>query len=180
MLKLFAAPLLLGLALAAPAAAGEAQDRLFAVGVLDAVPTGGRLVFAHERAGSFDAARLPKIEDGAIELAVVADENGGREAELTLASDGPKSGRSGGCRPAPGIRSCSSSSRPPRATSRCLPAAARSTSATACARRWARRTVPSRWCWTGQARRASFSASARSRTTATATGSGRSPGSRSA
>ena len=78
--------LLLGLT--QPSAAGEAQDRLFAVGVLDGVATGHRLVFDHQRRGSFDAAVLPPIEDGEIEVALASGGSGGRVAEVTLREGG--------------------------------------------------------------------------------------------
>ena len=73
-------------------AAGEAQDRLFAVGVLDGVATGERLVFTHVRAGSFDTALLPAIPDGEIEVAIAPAEAGRREARVTLREDGQQRG----------------------------------------------------------------------------------------
>jgi hypothetical protein len=78
----------LGLLAATPGNSGEAQDRLFAVGVLDEVATGQRLVFGHARTGSFDAGRLPRVEDSAIEVEIAAREGGGREALVTLAETG--------------------------------------------------------------------------------------------
>lgn len=80
--------LLVCLALAPPAVAGEAQDRLFATGVLDDVATGQRLLFAHERTGSLQAAGLPPIEGGVIALALAAADTGGRQARLTLTDAG--------------------------------------------------------------------------------------------
>ena len=76
------------MALAGPLAAGEVQDRLFSVGVLDEVPTGAHLVFAHTRAGSYDATQRPAIADGEVDVAIVEGERG-RAAELTL-TDGDK------------------------------------------------------------------------------------------
>jgi hypothetical protein len=76
--------LLLCLALLRPVAAGEAQDRLFATGVLDGTATGQRLFFAHERGGSFDTRQLPPIAGGEIELAIVPGETGERQADVTL------------------------------------------------------------------------------------------------
>jgi hypothetical protein len=71
------------LALAAPARAGEAQDRLFAGGVLDALPTGTHLVFSHTR-DSADA-RLPAVTG---ELDVGLAGTGARSAEVTLSEAG--------------------------------------------------------------------------------------------
>jgi hypothetical protein len=75
-----------GLAAAAPAPAraGEAQDRLFAVGVLDAVPTGAHLLYRHERAGDFPPDTLAPVEGGEIDVALVAGDGGRREAEVRL------------------------------------------------------------------------------------------------
>jgi hypothetical protein len=81
------AALVLALALAAPAVAGEAQDRLFAVGLLEAVPTGAHLVYSHSRGGSYDTARLPAIAEGEVEV-VIAEGERGRTAELTLREGG--------------------------------------------------------------------------------------------
>ena len=87
-LLLLAAALAAG-ALATPAGAGEAQDRLFAVGVLDAVPTGQTLVFDHTRTGTFDQKQLTPIPDGRIELTLAERaEATGREARVTLAAAG--------------------------------------------------------------------------------------------
>ena len=66
----------LACALAAPVGAGEAQDQLFARGVLDGVETGERLVYAFEREGAAAAAA-----GGQIELALAAGADG-REAVL--------------------------------------------------------------------------------------------------
>ena len=75
------------LALAAPLHAGEAQERLFAPGVLDQVPTGAHLVFRHTREGSFDTARLPAIADGKLDLGL-AEADGRRAAQVTLSDAG--------------------------------------------------------------------------------------------
>jgi hypothetical protein len=79
------AVLLAAFLLATPAAGGEAQDRLFAPGALDAVPAGAHLVFSHTRTGSFDTARLPAIPDGALDLGMAPD---ARAAEITLTEGG--------------------------------------------------------------------------------------------
>lgn len=86
-----AAALLLGLSLEGPLGAGEAQDRLFATGVLEPVPTGQRLIFGHARGGTFDSTRLSPIVAGemAVTLAETASGTGGREARAT-ARDGPR------------------------------------------------------------------------------------------
>lgn len=77
--------LLAGMALDGPAFAGQAQDRLFAAGVLDPVPTGQRLVFGHTRSGTFDGAILPQIPDGEMAVTIAESESGsgGREARVT-------------------------------------------------------------------------------------------------
>jgi hypothetical protein len=74
---------------AAPqASAGEAQDRIFALGVLDEVATGERLVYGHRRAGSVaDAGAVPPIVDGEVTIALTDSEaTDGRDAEVTLRS----------------------------------------------------------------------------------------------
>lgn len=74
------------LAFAGPIAAGEAQDRLFALGALDAVATGDRLLFDHVRSGA--AVRPPAlapVEEGIVEVALRPSERGeGREAVVSL------------------------------------------------------------------------------------------------
>jgi hypothetical protein len=75
--------LALALAAAAPAGAGEAQDRLFATGMLDAVPTGARLVYAHARATDAPAETLAPITDGSVAIALAAVPEG-RAALVTL------------------------------------------------------------------------------------------------
>lgn len=77
----------LTLAGAAPllATAGEAQDRLFALGVLDAVETGRKLVYSHARTGSVAAAAAaPGIADGRVEVLLIPVGEDGRNAEVTL------------------------------------------------------------------------------------------------
>jgi hypothetical protein len=80
-----ALPAVLAFALAAtaPAAAGEAQDRLFALGMLDAVPTGARLVYSHERATAAPAEALAPLPDGSVAIALAAGPEG-RTAVVTL------------------------------------------------------------------------------------------------
>ncbi len=68
--------------------AGEAQDQLFAVGVLDSVPTGQRLVFERERGGVFDTTRLPAIADGEIAVTLTATDSGSRTAVVSTRDDG--------------------------------------------------------------------------------------------
>lgn len=81
---------LLGLAQAA--AAGEAQDRLFAVGVLEGVATGQSLIYSHERSGQFDTSVLPLIEGGEIAVLLAPGDAGrgpeGRVAQVTLREAG--------------------------------------------------------------------------------------------
>jgi hypothetical protein len=68
--------------------AGEAQDRLFAVGVLDGVPTGRSLVFARERSGEFDTTRLPALADAEIAVTLAAADPSGRKAVVSTRDDG--------------------------------------------------------------------------------------------
>ncbi len=78
---------ILAIALAAGAAdAGEAQDRLFATGLLDSVETGHRLVFAHQRSGSAVVGpALAPIENGRVEILLAPSEvSDGRSAEVSL------------------------------------------------------------------------------------------------
>jgi hypothetical protein len=75
---------LLCLALLRPVAADEAQDRLFATGVLDGIATGQRLYFAHERGGNFDTGQLAPIAGGEIELALVPGDTGERQADVNV------------------------------------------------------------------------------------------------
>lgn len=85
-LRSVASAILAGIVLAAPLAAGEAQDQLFELGVLDAVTTGQSLSYAHARAGTAaDPNVLRPITDGDVELRIVDDiETGGRDALVTL------------------------------------------------------------------------------------------------
>jgi hypothetical protein len=76
------------LGLAPPLVAGEAQDKLFTVGALGEVAVGQRLVFDHQRAGTFDATALPPIEDGEIVVALEQSETGDRVARVTLSEAG--------------------------------------------------------------------------------------------
>lgn len=64
--------------------AGEAQDRLFAIGVLEGVETGQRLVYGYDRAVGVASAELPVIEDGKVEMTIVAPETGSREVRVTI------------------------------------------------------------------------------------------------
>jgi len=70
------------------ASAGEAQDRIFALGVFDEVATGERLHYDHTRAGSVaQAGAVQPIEDGEVVISLVDSEvTDGRDAEVTLRS----------------------------------------------------------------------------------------------
>lgn len=69
----------------ASALAGEAQDKIFRVGLLGGVEVGQTLIFARERAGA-DAAS-PPIDDGEIKVAVI-EEAGQRIAQMELRAPG--------------------------------------------------------------------------------------------
>ena len=73
---------------AGSAGAGEAQDRLFAVGLLGEVAAGERLIYGHDRGGRLAGPAVPPIEDGTVELAVVPGADGRREARIELTSEG--------------------------------------------------------------------------------------------
>ena len=88
MRRLSAAVMLAIFAAVGPLHAGDAQERLFAVGILDAVPTGQRLIFRQELNGSFDAGTLPPIEDGELAVTLTDAQAGGREAMVTQREDG--------------------------------------------------------------------------------------------
>jgi hypothetical protein len=77
------------LALALPLAAGEAQDRVFATGVLDAIPEGQSILFEHARSGTFDPAAVPLIEDGEMVVEIDTSDAGMRQAIVTLREAGP-------------------------------------------------------------------------------------------
>lgn len=79
---LFAVALLL--AAAPDTQAATAQDRIFAVALLDAVPTGEDLVYDHDRAVAFVSERLPAIAGGRLELALVESAEGKREARVAF------------------------------------------------------------------------------------------------
>lgn len=81
--RVAAAAGLLAAAIATEAASGEAQDRLFAEGVLDGVVSGRELIFRHERSGGYPGERPAKIADGEIAVALTAGEEG-RRAEVRL------------------------------------------------------------------------------------------------
>jgi hypothetical protein len=68
------------------ALAGEAQDRLFALGALKGVETGETLVYDYAREGSFSADNLPKVDHGQARL-TLKDENGTRTAVAVLRDD---------------------------------------------------------------------------------------------
>lgn len=71
-------------ALATLAQAGEAQDRLFATGVLDAVAPDTRLVYDYTRQGQFESPAVEPIADGSLTLAIVDAAEDGRAAQVTL------------------------------------------------------------------------------------------------
>ncbi|TVP69801.1 MAG: hypothetical protein EA339_14095 [Rhodobacteraceae bacterium] len=79
----------LGLTLAeAPAQAGEAQEQIFATGVLDAIALDEHLVYRHDRQVGFSDERMRALENGRVELTMALDESGAREALVVLTEDG--------------------------------------------------------------------------------------------
>jgi hypothetical protein len=63
--------------------AGVAQDRIFALSVLEDVATGEVIVFDHRREVRVEAEALPPIADGRVEIMLV-EEDGRRQALVTL------------------------------------------------------------------------------------------------
>ena len=76
-------------ALGTAAAAGEAQDRLFAVGVLGSVETGQELVYGFERLGDFPPDKISAVTQGKARLDMRLDADGKREAIIAL-NDGKR------------------------------------------------------------------------------------------
>ncbi|MER2510581.1 MAG: hypothetical protein ABTQ27_17770, partial [Amaricoccus sp.] len=71
------------------AVAGEAQDRLFALGVLDSVETGQELVYGFERRGDFPPDKLSAVTDGVARLDMRAGADGKRAVVVAL-NDGAR------------------------------------------------------------------------------------------
>ncbi len=83
--------LVLALALAGTAAvAGEAQDRLFALGALKDVPTGNTLVYDFTREGAFPDDKLGKVTHGEARLSLVAGAEPEARAAVVLLRDDEK------------------------------------------------------------------------------------------
>ncbi|TPE52148.1 hypothetical protein [Amaricoccus solimangrovi] len=76
--------------LARGALAGEAQDRLFALGALDEVRTGETLVYDFSREGAYSGDKLDKIAHGEARLTVEPGEEAGKRAAVALVRDGDK------------------------------------------------------------------------------------------
>lgn len=64
--------------------AGEAQDKLFALGALKDLGTGEVLVYDFARTGAFPTDKLPVVEQGAARLEMRAAAAGGREVIVAL------------------------------------------------------------------------------------------------
>lgn len=77
----------LSLTTAGTVSAGEAQDRIFRVGLLDPIETGISLVYRHERAGKLAVGSVPAIPEGSIELEI-SEREGGRAATVELIEGG--------------------------------------------------------------------------------------------
>ena len=90
---LVAAILAIAATVIAPARAGEAQDRIFRVGLLDGIEVGETLVFARERAGIDGAEAAPPIEDGEIGVAVIEETDGRRLAQVEVRTPGQATSR---------------------------------------------------------------------------------------
>ncbi len=71
------------------ALAGEAQDRLFALGVLKPLATGEELVYGFERKGDFPPGKLSVVSDGVARLDMRAGADGKREVVVAL-NDGAR------------------------------------------------------------------------------------------
>ncbi len=81
-----AAALALGLA-GGGAFAGAAQDRIFALAVLDDIPIGDQIVFDHAREVGVATDRLQEIADGRVEISLFESEDGRRQAQVTFFDD---------------------------------------------------------------------------------------------
>lgn len=79
----FAAAVAAALLLAGPTDAGEAQDKIFRLGLLQGVETGETLVFDRTRGGSLTTEGVPAIDGGSLEVSLLAGEDG-REARIDL------------------------------------------------------------------------------------------------
>lgn len=79
--------------LGAPVVAGEAQEQIFRVNLLEEVKTGDSVTFSRTRVGSVTSDALPAIDSGAIEVAVVEGADG-REALVELRSGDQPTSRS--------------------------------------------------------------------------------------
>ena len=75
---------------AGAAAAGEAQDRLFALQALSKVETGETLVYDFLRGGAYPDAKLPKIANGEARLTLTAAPEGQTRGAVALLRDGDK------------------------------------------------------------------------------------------
>ena len=82
--------LVLALALGGAAEAGEAQDRLFALGALGDVATGTTLVYDFTRTGDYPEDKLGKIAHGEARLSVEAGGEGGARTAVALLRDDEK------------------------------------------------------------------------------------------
>lgn len=71
---------------APPALAGQAQDRLFALGALNGVATGQTLVYDYARSGSFTEKELAPVSHGEARL-TLREDAGARTAVATLRDD---------------------------------------------------------------------------------------------
>ncbi len=74
--------------LAGPGLAGEAQDRIFAMGALHTVENGSVLVYDYDREGSFPTDKMPVIDAGHARLEMTRAADG--TPEVTVALDDTK------------------------------------------------------------------------------------------
>jgi len=70
------------------AAAGQASDRLFAEGVLQAIAPGTELIYGHIREGAEEDDRVQWIDDGELRVALQDGQDGSREAVISMLSEG--------------------------------------------------------------------------------------------
>ena len=64
--------------------AGAAQDRIFALTVLESIPTGQTILFDHSREVGIETEHLPSIADGRVAITLVEEEAGSRKAQVVL------------------------------------------------------------------------------------------------
>src|SRR5690554_5360268 len=80
---------------AAPVAAQDTPDGVFAIGMLDEVATGETLVYTHQRSGNATGAEsFPAITDGSIAITLEPAADDARKAQVSLDDGARKRGLS--------------------------------------------------------------------------------------